>query len=121
MTQEVFKPIPGYEGSYEVSNLGNVKSIKFDKQKLLKTYSNGAGYLQLTLRKNKKPKTYLIHQLVAMAFLGHNPCGHEFVVDHINNIKTDNRLVNLQVISNIHNIWKSLGYHDLTGYTPYLI
>lgn len=103
--QEIWKAIPGYDG-YEVSNLGNVKSLgnnKTRKEKILKPLSNGKGYFQVELFK----KRVYIHQLVAMAFLNHKKDGHKLVVDHINNIQTDNRLENLQIISQRKNTIKN--------------
>ena len=103
---EIFKDIVGYEGSYQISNLGNVKSIKFKKEKILKAPMN-TGYRVVCLSLNNKNKVLYVHQLVAMAFLNHTPNGYNgLIVDHINNIKTDNRLENLQLISNRENTSK---------------
>lgn len=97
---EIFKDIPGYEGSYQVSNLGRVKSLKLNREKILKPNINGGGYLYVILCNKGKFKTIRVHQLVAMAFLNHTPDGtHKIVVDHRNNDKQDNRLSNLQLIS----------------------
>ena len=99
MNKEIFKDIPNYEGIYQVSNLGNVKSLKFGKERILKPSNNGKGYFQVILWKDGKLKTKKIHVLVAMAFLGHIPNGNKIEVDHKNNIKNDNRLENLQLLS----------------------
>jgi mevalonate pyrophosphate decarboxylase len=64
---ETWKPIPNYEGLYEVSNLGNVKSLRFNKEKILKPSKNNNGYFFVGLCKNCKSKTRTIHQLVAEA------------------------------------------------------
>lgn len=112
MTQEVFKPIPGYEGSYEVSNLGNVKSIKFNKEKILSPFIAGMGYLTVVLSNKGLVKNFYIHKLVAISFLGHKPNGMKLVVDHINNIKTDNRLSNLQLVTQRENAYKTQGKYS---------
>ncbi len=112
MTEEIYKSIPGYENIYEVSNYGNVKSIKFGKEKILKPNKTRTGYLQVGLLKDGRKKIG-VHQLVAMAFLNHTPCGMELVIDHINDIKSDNRIINLQVVTQRENIWKKLKYHNL--------
>jgi hypothetical protein len=115
---EIWKDIPGYEGMYQVSNMGNVKSLSKEKlhngkypittnEKVLKPSPNNLGYLLVGLCSNGLKKTMRVHTLVAMAFLNHKSDGtNKIVVDHINNIKTDNRLVNLQLISQRENISK---------------
>ena len=106
MTKEIFKTVKGYEGLYEVSNLGNVKSLKWGKVRILKSNINSRGYKTLGLRKDGKYTSYSVHQLVAIAFLGHTPNGWQLVVDHIDNNKTNNELNNLQVISQRENAVK---------------
>jgi len=103
---EVWKEIPGFK-SYEVSNLGNVRSLKFNKLKVLKKIINKRGRYKVNLCENgKKSTSCKISQLSAMAFLNHIPCGHKIVVDHIDNNKENDRLYNLQLISNRENIIK---------------
>lgn len=115
MEKEIWKDVPGYEGYYQVSNLGNVKSLDRTflksngvlisyKQKELKPSIQKTGYLKVNLYKNQIEDQYLVHQLVAIAFLNHKLDGtNKIVVDHINNIRIDNRLENLQLISNREN------------------
>lgn len=99
--EEVWKDIPGYEGYYQVSDLGRVKSYR-NKEKILKgSFFKTYRYICLCVDNNKKTNT--IHVLIAIAFLNHKPDGHKIVVDHINNIKTDNRVQNLQLISHREN------------------
>jgi hypothetical protein len=120
---EIWKDITGYEGIYQISNMGRVYSLpkdwiggsggkRFHNGKLLKEQENRGGYLYVNLYKNSKLKKYKTHQIVAMMFLNHIPCGYNLVVDHINNVKTDNRLSNLQLLSNRDNIHKSLKSHS---------
>tara|TARA_R110002072_G_scaffold8144_1_gene42745 strand:- start:150 stop:620 length:471 start_codon:yes stop_codon:yes gene_type:complete len=98
---EEFRDIKDYEGSYQVSNLGRVKSLKFNKERILRGGQGSGGYLTVALRKYCKAKTRTIHQLVAESFLGHTPCGHSVEVDHIDEDKLNNRLDNLQLLSSV--------------------
>lgn len=87
-------PIRGYEGLYEVSDKGDIYSLRFDKIKKLSPRINKQGYVSVNLFKNRKTTSYLVHRLVMISF--YPDFDHRnFVVDHINNIKWDNRLSNL--------------------------
>jgi hypothetical protein len=106
MELEIWKDVIGYEGQYQVSNLGNVKSLKFGKEKLLKKGINVPGYNFVNLYKNKTPKNISIHHLVIKTFLDDVFIDNKNVVDHINGIKTDNRLENLQIVTQRYNASK---------------
>ena len=103
---EKFKDIPNYEGIYQVSNLGNVKSLKYNKEIILSSGFNKGGYLVVVLRKNNNVKTFYVHTLVATTFLKHNSDGYKLIVDHIDNDKSNNRLDNLQLTTQRKNISK---------------
>ena len=107
---EVWKDIPTFEGRYQVSNLGNVRSLNYNKTKKVKVLKKGIntnGRYRVALSKNGKQQgNCKIHQLSAMAFLKHKPCGHKMVVDHIDNNKENDKLYNLQVITNRENVSK---------------
>lgn len=92
MTLEEWRDIAGYEGKYQVSNLGNVKSLQ-RKERLLKPASNGS-YLFVVLSKGGESKMHYVHRLVAQAFIPNamNKCD----VNHLNCVKTDNRAENLE-------------------------
>lgn len=104
MEEEIWKPIKDYEGLYEISSLGRVKSLNYNrtgKKKILKNMKNSNGYLVVSLTKFGKQKNYLIHRLVAEAFIP-NPEGKPHI-DHINTIKNDNSIENLRWVTNKEN------------------
>lgn len=91
---EIWKDIEGYEGMYQVSNLGRVKSIKFRKEKILKPGRDTYGYLHISLSKNGERKQYLIHRLVAQAFIA-NP-DNLSMINHKDENPSNNRVENLE-------------------------
>ncbi len=100
--KEIWKDIPGYEGLYQVSNWGQVKSLKCGKERILKQSKNSVGYLCVCLFNKRAIKCYT-HQLVATAFLGHKPDGLNTVVNHIDNNALNNRVDNLELVSQRYN------------------
>ena len=104
---EKWKDIKGYEGLYQVSDKGRVKSFHYKSPKILKDrYSR--GYLVVYLGNKKDYEYKYIHVIVAEHFLGHKPEGYKRVVDHIDSNKTNNNVNNLQIVSHRQNL--SLGY-----------
>lgn len=95
--EESWKDIEGYEGLYQVSNLGNVKSLKNNKtkkEKILKPFKTRKGYLQVILCKNKTIKRFSVHRLVANAFI-ENPNNYP-CVNHKDECGTNNVVENLE-------------------------
>ena len=93
MKKEYWKPVVGYEGHYQVSNLSRVKSIKFGKEIILKQHIRG-GYYSVNLSKNGIAKRYSVHRLVAEAFLD-NPDNLP-QVNHKDENKSNNNVNNLE-------------------------
>lgn len=96
--------VVGYEGIYQVSNYGRVKSCpRIDsnghrrKERQLKLVVDDYGYLVVGLSKKGKPRTVRVHKLVAESFIGDRPTKH--VIHHIDSDKTNNRIENLKYVS----------------------
>lgn len=96
---EEWRDVVGYEGLYQVSNLGVIRTFKYKcypEGKQLKGTIKGGRYMVANLSKPGNSKNYYIHRIVAMAFI---PNPHNFnSVNHINGINTDNRAENLEWI-----------------------
>lgn len=101
--KEIWESVKGYEGLYEISDLGRVKRIyKNGKTRILKPSCNKQGYVQLALSKNNKLKTFKIHRLVAIAFIKNSSNKRE--VNHIDGNKKNNSLNNLEWVTSKENI-----------------
>jgi hypothetical protein len=96
---EIYKDVIGYEGIYQVSNLGNVKSFKCGKEKQRKLSKDKDGYLLVGLSKNGILDVKKVHQLVAESFLNHKRCGFKLVINHIDFDKANNIVENLEIVS----------------------
>ena len=94
---ETWRPVPGYEGLYDVSDLGSVRSHYGGRVRYLKGNKLKNGYIQVALYKNGKMKTFYIHRLAWEGFYGTIPSGMQ--IDHINTVRDDNRIENLRVVS----------------------
>ena len=102
LKQEEWKPIPGYEGLYEVSNYGRVRSFKWSSNgKILSPGKDGSGYLFVTLCKDGKTKLRRMHRLVAEAFIP-NP-NNLPLVNHKDECKKNNYFGNLEWCSSAYN------------------
>lgn len=115
---EQWKDVVGYEGLYQVSNLGRVKSLK----RFINRFKSGGftceeiikksricinSYVIIDLSQNNKAQTFKVSVLVARSFLNHTSNGYKIIVDHIkNNERTNNSIYNLQLISTRENTSK---------------
>lgn len=94
MDAEIWRDIADYEGLYQVSNLGRVRSLKFGRVLILKTRPNNSGYSQVWLYRDGRYEVHRVHRLVAETFIP-NP-DNKREVNHLNGDKTDNRVGNLE-------------------------
>lgn len=112
LQEEIWKDIPGYDGIYQISNYGRVKSLgayfyqngylRHNRAKIMSIFNNGNGYSYISLTKNGKRKNHYIHRLVASAFIGEIANG--FVVNHKDYDKSNNQVDNLEIITQSENI-----------------
>lgn len=102
--KENWKDIKDYEGYYQVSNFGNIKSLR--NNKILKKSLDSRGYNHFITSLNNKSKLFKIHRLVALHFIP-NP-ENKNQVNHINGIKTDNTVENLEWVTAKENIQHAL-------------
>lgn len=100
--QEIWKDIPGYEGFYQASNLGFIKSIKSKNHKILKGCLNETGYHRVAFVLNGKFKTHLTHRLIASTFIKNEQNKPE--VNHIDGNKLNNSVENLEWCTRQENI-----------------
>lgn len=99
---EVWKPIDE-KGKYYISSLGRVKSYQGLKARILKPYKNQSGYYRVDICLENR-QTFLVHQLVARAFVVNDNPESKDTVDHINGNKTDNSVDNLRWLSRADNV-----------------
>ncbi|SCJ53067.1 NUMOD4 motif [uncultured Clostridium sp.] len=91
---EVWKDIPEFEGLYQASNLGKIRSLYRGDYKELTPRKNRGGYYYVNLYKQKKRKTITVHKIIATTFIDNSE--NKIYIDHINTIRTDNRVENLR-------------------------
>lgn len=110
--KEIWKPIPNFEDKYEISDLGNVRSLtrqvrtkgdstRIVKGKILRQQINHKGYSIIGLSAEKSVKTFAVHQLVGITFIPNFVKGTE--LNHIDGNKQNNALTNLEESNPSHN------------------
>lgn len=111
--EEIWKDIPNFEGLYQASNWGRIKSLKKDvikknqgchhyKERILKGWNHNTGYLAVTLNGKK----YLVHRIVAMTFI-ENPNNYP-IINHIDGNKKNNKIENLEWCTYEHNLHEAI-------------
>ena len=133
--EEIWKDIKGYEGYYQVSNLGRVKSLaryifiirnrgrqtynQIVKEKILKTHKSSNGYLLVFFKKNNKSKPFFVHRLVATAFIPN--IENKPQVNHKDGNKQNNYLDNLEWATNCENMQHAWKHHLIKNIENMLI
>ena len=107
MEEEIWKAIPDYEGLYEISNIGRVRSLNYLHRgfvKILKLSAKNGKYIKVTLyNREGNPKTLRVHRIVAMVFLP-EPTPKQTQVNHIDGDKQNNNVENLEWVSPQQNV-----------------
>lgn len=104
--EEVWKPVKSYFNHYEVSNKGNIRSIKNKIRRNLVPSLDKNGYNTVTLSKKGSVKSFRLHRLIAESFIGKTRKS-KLQINHKNAIKSDNRLENLEWVTSKENIQHS--------------
>lgn len=103
---EEWRPAVGFEGWYEVSDLGRVRRLRtrsrLNAPLVLAPFLCSGGYLMVTLRTDRGDKARLVHRLVAAAFIGEPPVGHE--VNHLDGVKVHCASSNLEYATHSENM-----------------
>lgn len=106
MEEEVWKDIPGWEGLYQASTLGRIRSLRYKRKVgevgVLRPYPERTGYAHVNLITAGRKRTVKVHKLIAITFIP-NPDGHK-CINHIDEDKTNNRASNLE--------WCSVSYNN---------
>ncbi len=103
--EKVWKYIPDYDGLYQASSHGDIKSLKFGKERILKSGVNSSGYDTVVLCKDGVRKTSSVHRLVMYA---HSHVDTKLTINHIDENKRNNHISNLEYCTNAENVRK---YH----------
>lgn len=117
MSNEIWLPIPGYEGRYEVSASGSVRGLRYPPRDDTDGHHSvhiKFGYPKVLLFKNSKVKWFFVHRLVWMTYRGPIPKG--LVVNHIDHNKGNPCLENLELITQSENIKKAMKFHGVTAF-----
>lgn len=116
LEQEVWRDVDGYEGIYQVSDLGRVRSHKSGEWRVLRPIKMKNCYLRVGLYRDGKQKNVLVHRLVAQAFV-HNDDETKTQINHIDECKQNNRLSNLEYCTASYNVtYNGLQHRRMSNY-----
>lgn len=122
--QEVWKDVKGFEGVYEISNLGRLASHKTrnglsKERNILSNVNSKGGYFAVVLEYKDKIRHSRIHRLVYEAFIGELPIGHHYHIHHKNHDKQDNRVENLELLSAKEHHQADIDSRNIKGMNDY--
>tara|TARA_R110000772_G_scaffold180536_1_gene291822 strand:+ start:800 stop:1294 length:495 start_codon:yes stop_codon:yes gene_type:complete len=115
---ETFKDIPTWEGIYQVSDIGNVKSLPrrySPGENILRPTVSRDGYLKVCLKANERKESFEVNRLMALAFISDSYTERDLVCDHIDRDRKNNKLSNLRLVSHRKNSTNTVRANRLTG------
>ena len=117
--EEVWKDVKGFEGIYQISNIGRLASFYRGGFHVLSNKNSKGSYFSVVLRGNNgERKSTRIHRLVYEAFIGEIPKGHKYHIHHINHDKQDNRVENLLLVTAKEHYHLDIDSRDISGLRP---